>query len=60
MPTYEYTCLNCDYTLSEIRSIHDPEPSHICEKCAWPMKRSYDAPGVSFKGGGFYSTSGRG
>ena len=60
MPTYEYSCLNCDYTLSEERSIHDPEPTHICEKCAYPMKKVYHPSAIQFKGGGFYSTSSRG
>lgn len=60
MATFEYTCINCDYTLEEKRSVHDPEPVHICEKCGYALKKVYKPLGIAFKGGGFYSTSDRG
>lgn len=60
MALFEYTCVNCDYTLEIDRSVHDPEPNYMCERCAWPLKKVYKPLGIQFKGGGFYSTSGRG
>lgn len=56
MPKYEYTCLNCDYSMEITRSIYDDAALPVCEKCAWPMKKVYSAPAVQFKGSGFYST----
>lgn len=56
MPTYEYACKACDVRLSEIRSIHDDAPEHLCEKCGQKMQQVISLGGISFKGSGFYRT----
>lgn len=55
MPTYEYVCRECETSLTEIRSIHDPSPVHICEKCGNRMNQVVSLGGIQFKGSGFYS-----
>ncbi len=55
MPTYEYICRECETRLSEVRSISDPEPVHLCEKCGYIMNKIYNLGAVTFKGSGFYS-----
>lgn len=55
MPTYEYTCRECEFNLEEIRGINDPEPIHMCEKCGNKMNKVYHLSAVTFNGNGFYS-----
>jgi putative FmdB family regulatory protein len=55
MPTYEYACRECETNLVEIRSIHDPSPIHLCEKCGEQMNQVIGSLGIQFKGSGFYS-----
>ena len=55
MPTYEYVCRECETTLIEKRSIHDPTPDHFCEKCGNRMNQVIGGLGIQFKGSGFYS-----
>lgn len=53
---YEYECPGCgDVRLIE-RKMSDPEETYICTQCQCEFRRKWSAPGVSFKGGGFYST----
>jgi len=59
MAVYEYSCIQCDTTVDKERSIHDPEPEYFCESCGYALARVYSPFGLSFKGGGFYSTEGR-
>ncbi len=40
------------------RSIHEDAKEPGCFDCHLPMARVYDAPGIQFKGRGFYSTGG--
>jgi len=56
MPTYEYVCRECEITLTEVRSIHDPSPEHMCEKCGYRMNQVLGGVGIQFKGSGFYRT----
>lgn len=56
MPTYEYICKECETTLTEKRSIHDPSPEHFCEKCGYRMIQVIGSLGIQFKGSGFYRT----
>ena len=56
MPTYEYACKGCETTLLEKRSIHDPSPTHLCEKCGQVMNQIIGSLGIQFKGSGFYRT----
>ena len=56
MPTYEYVCRECETTLVEKRSIHDPSPEHFCQKCGYKMNQVIGGLGIQFKGSGFYRT----
>ena len=56
MPTYEYACRACETSLTEVRSIHDPSPTHLCEKCGEQMNQVIGSLGIQFKGTGFYRT----
>jgi putative FmdB family regulatory protein len=56
MPTYEYICKPCEQTLTETRSIHDPSPTHLCQKCGQKMNQVIGGIGIQFKGSGFYRT----
>ena len=55
MPTYEYTCLDCEASQQINRGINDPENTVMCEKCGTIMKRVYSVGAVTFNGSGFYS-----
>ena len=59
MAVYEYACMECDITQEKERSIHDSEPEYFCESCGYALTRVFSPFGLSFKGGGFYSTDGR-
>jgi putative FmdB family regulatory protein len=56
MPTYEYLCRECEISISEVRSISSPEPTHMCEKCGSKMNKVYSMGNPVFKGSGFYRT----
>lgn len=58
MPSYPYSCPACEFTTEFTRSIHDPEPTYMCEKCGYKLIRVYEPTPVTFKGGGFYKTGG--
>jgi putative FmdB family regulatory protein len=55
MPTYEYTCLNCQTSSQVNRGINDKEEEVICDTCKKAMKRVYSVGAVTFNGSGFYS-----
>lgn len=56
MPTYDYKCLDCNYTFEEFQKITD-NPLKVCPKCQGSLKRLIGA-GIApiFKGSGFYQT----
>ena len=56
MPTYDYKCLECDYTFEYFQKITD-EPIKVCPECKGKVKRMI-GPGAGpiFKGSGFYQT----
>lgn len=56
MPRYEYTCIECDYTLEVTKSFADADTTEFCEKCGNAMNKVYGSVGVQFKGNGFYKT----
>ena len=56
MPTYEYTCMTCDESQEIVRKFEDEEIIPPCPSCGYRMVRSYTAPGIQFKGSGFYKT----
>jgi putative FmdB family regulatory protein len=58
MPTYQYTCIECDISKDLARSVDERDDAVICEKCGYTMSRSFTTPQIQFKGSGFYSTGG--
>lgn len=56
MPTYVYRC-SCGHEFELFLSMSKVKATTKCEKCGRRAKRMMGAPGVVFKGGGFYSSS---
>jgi len=56
MPTYDYKCLDCNFTFEEFQKMTD-EPLESCPSCQGSLKRLIGT-GVTpiFKGSGFYQT----
>lgn len=57
MPTYEFKCDSCNVVVEFIFKVEELETPN-CELCKSPMHRVYGAPGIVFKGTGFYKTGG--
>ncbi len=55
MPTYEYKCDQCG-DIFEIRQKFADAPLTSHEKCGGPVHRLISAPGLQFKGTGWYVT----
>ncbi len=55
MPIYEYRCESCDTIIEKRQKFSDP-PLTNCEKCGGPLERLISAPGLQFKGTGWYVT----
>ena len=56
MPTYDYKCLDCNYTFEEFQKITD-DALEICPTCNGNLKRLIGAGAAPiFKGSGFYQT----
>lgn len=53
MPTYDFKCKECD----EVIETTD-RTAPICKVCKKEMQRVWSAPGILFKGKGFYKTGG--
>ena len=56
MAIYEYACITCDRSEEITRKFDDPEVVPPCSVCGYHMIRTYNAPGIQFKGSGFYKT----
>lgn len=56
MPTYEYRC-NDDESYMETKEHYIIGPA--CPVCDKNMSRVWSAPGIQFKGSGFYKTDNR-
>jgi len=56
MPTYEYTCIECEESREVSRGFNDPEVVPPCSSCGYKMVRVYTPAGIQFKGSGFYKT----
>ena len=55
MPTYEYACRACGARVEVVQRI-TAEPLRICDSCGGELRRVLFAPGVIYKGSGFYTT----
>jgi putative FmdB family regulatory protein len=58
MPKYEYACKSCGEHLEVVQSFTDAPPTE-CPACGGPLRRVFSAPGIAFKGSGFYRTDNR-
>ena len=55
MPIYEYQCEACSHTFEVIQKMADA-PVATCVLCGGPVRRLLSAPGLVFKGTGWYVT----
>lgn len=53
MPLYPYRCTECGHRFEKIQSF-SAEPEKVCPKCGGPVERLLTAPGLQFKGAGWY------
>jgi len=56
MPTYEYSCIECDDSKEVVRPFSEADATEVCEKCGYSMNKVYGSFGIQFKGKGFYKT----
>ncbi len=52
MPTYDYVCSACGHEIEVVHGVHGHGPS-ACPRCGGPMRKSFTAPAVHFKGSGW-------
>ena len=57
-PTYEYRCNKCESYATFSRRLEERDEPVICSQCGFNSTRIYNAPGIQFKGTGFYKTGG--
>ncbi|MGA2352145.1 MAG: FmdB family zinc ribbon protein [Terracidiphilus sp.] len=53
MPLYAYRCTQCGHRFEKIQHFKS-KPELICPKCQGVLERPLTAPGLHFKGSGFY------
>lgn len=53
MPLYPYRCTQCGYRFEKIQSFNS-EPETKCPQCGGALERQLTAPGLQFKGAGWY------
>jgi putative FmdB family regulatory protein len=56
MPRYEYSCIECDYTVEVTKTFDQSDNPEVCAKCGNLMNKVYGSFGIQFKGSGFYKT----
>jgi len=55
LPLYPYRCTQCGYRFEKIQPFN-AEPEKICPQCGGALERPLTAPGLQFKGAGWYVT----
>ena len=55
MPIYEYRCAACGHTFERMQKFSDP-PVKKCPECKGKVEKLLSAPGLLFKGTGWYVT----
>lgn len=56
MPLYEYQCESCSHRFERIQKFSDA-PVDVCPECGkGPVTKLISAPGIQFKGAGWYIT----
>jgi putative FmdB family regulatory protein len=58
MPTYEYECHDCHRRVEAVQKFTDPALT-VCEHCGGELRKVFSAPGIAFKGSGFYKNDSR-
>lgn len=59
MPTYAYTCKNCDHSFDAVQRFSD-DALVTCPACGQDtLRKVYHATGIIFKGTGWYVTDSR-
>ncbi|MGA2219304.1 MAG: FmdB family zinc ribbon protein [Terracidiphilus sp.] len=53
LPLYAYRCTQCGHKFEKIQNF-SAEPESECPKCHGVLERPLTAPGLSFKGAGWY------
>ncbi len=53
MPLYEYSCQSCGRRTETLQGLHDA-PLVTCPDCGGALKKLISAPGIHFKGSGWY------
>jgi putative FmdB family regulatory protein len=53
LPLYPYHCTQCGYGFEKIQSF-SAKPERKCPECGGKLERVLSAPGLSFKGAGWY------
>ena len=53
MPLYPYRCKECGHRFEIIQKF-SAKPEKVCPKCGGALERTLTAPGLSFKGAGWY------
>ena len=53
MPLYPYRCTKCGHRFEKIQKF-DAEPEKACPQCDGVLERLLTAPGLQFKGAGWY------
>jgi putative FmdB family regulatory protein len=53
LPLYPYRCTQCGHRFEKIQHF-GAEPEKICPQCGGMLERTLTAPGLSFKGAGWY------
>ena len=53
MPLYPYHCTKCSHRFEKIQKF-GAKPEDVCPKCGGALERTLTAPGLSFKGAGWY------
>lgn len=53
MPLYPYRCTQCGHRFEKIQRFKD-KPEKVCPKCGGALERIMTAPGLQFKGAGWY------
>ena len=59
MPTYEYECTSCGHRFDVVQKFSDAALT-TCAPGQGALRKLISAPGIVFKGGGFYKTDSRG
>ena len=59
MPTYSYSCKDCDHRFDQVQGFTESALT-VCPRCGGHLRKLFGSVGVVFKGSGFYRTDSRG